>query len=188
MSSKLYRNILPFTAAKDSRPILKGICYDSDGSLVATNSHIAIQVKGVHSFKETMVIDPRSLEQIEGAYPNINRLIPTEGDWRLHLLLSEMKQLYDMVKTFRKEHVTITLDQSRLELSINELTFELFTKDKLRNEESITFTLSVQYLMNGLKVFIDEGLDIDWLINHPLRPSLMSAAHINVLITPIRTS
>lgn len=187
MSNKLYRNIIPFTDSK-TRPLLKGICYDSDGSLVATNSHIAIQVKGVHSFKEPMVIDPRSLEQIEGTYPNIDRLIPTDGDWRLHLNVSEMKQLYDLVKAFKKQHVNITLNDSHMQLSVNDLTFDLFTKDKVRNEDAIEFTLSVQYLMAGLKVFIDEGLDIDWLIINSLRPTLMSAANIKVLITPIRTS
>lgn len=189
MSNKLYRNILPFTA-NQTRPLLTGICYDSDGSLVATNSHIAIQVKCVHSFKETMVIDPRSLEQIEGTYPNIDRLIPipTDGDWVLHLTVSEMKQLYDLVKPFKKQHVTITLKDSHIQMSVDDLTFDLFTKDKGNNEEVIAFTLSAHYLIAGLKVFIDEGLDIDWFIRDPLRPTLMTAANIKVLITPIRTT
>ena len=190
MSTKLYRNILPFTAAKNSRPILKGICYYSDGSLVATNSHIAIKVKGVHSFKDTLVIDPRSLEQIDGTYPNIDRLIPipTEGDWLLHLTVLEMKQLYDLVKPFKKQHVTITLKDSHIQMSVNDLTFDLFTKDKGNNEDAITFSLSAHYLISGLKVFIDEGLDIDWLIRDPLKPSLLSASNIKVLLTPMRIS
>ena len=112
--------------ASDARPILKGVYHAEDGSAVVTDSHRLYLARNVQERKDNSVINPKTGETIDGTYPNIERVLPTDDPIAV-IHLENLPVVYEAIKALqqagmvpkagekklRKERVTFTLQINR---------------------------------------------------------------------------
>lgn len=187
--SKLYKHLINFTDKKASRPVLSAINFNSDGNLYATNSHIAIKVVGHNSSKVNMSLNPNNLKQLETEYPNVNRLFPDieNCSTKFSLKHSELTGLINFLKVHKKEVLKLTADENEHELQF-ELSGMEYKVDADVYGEGIQLYMSAEYLLINLQTFETEvNSDVLVGIMSAVKPIIMKSAHIETLITPIRT-
>jgi len=76
-----------FVQSDGKRPILEGIHYRGDGSVVMTDSHILLHVKDAHDYQQPSVKHYVTGRVIDGDYPNLNNMlnIPYSNEFTLNM-------------------------------------------------------------------------------------------------------
>lgn len=65
-----------FTAVSQARPALTYVALKENGEIHATDSHRAIILKNIHSYKEELLLNYKTLDLMKGYnYPDISRLL-----------------------------------------------------------------------------------------------------------------
>src|SRR5690625_353191 len=84
-------------AVSEQRPILKGIHHDDKGTITVTDSHRLYQAKNVNAPKNA-VLCAISGDELDGTYPNTDRLIPNIDDADSVLVIDDVKQTLAVLK------------------------------------------------------------------------------------------
>lgn len=184
MSNKLFKNVSKFTGDKKGRDILQSFSFSDDGNIYATNSHVAIMLKGYNKSKAKFNFNPKSLEQSEEDYPSLERIFPTEFDYKIEFNLKLIDQLLSLLKPYKKEQCNFTFTEGNLEININNLLFNI----SLPYIYSETFEIyfNVHYLIISLETYKDEYSPFILKIKSPFRPVLFESDKINIIVSPIR--
>lgn len=79
------------------RPVLRGVKHYDDGSLAVTDSHRLYVIKDMHDKGET-IITPDG-KKLEGAYPDVARLIPKDYRESITINVDEMLRAAEIMLT-----------------------------------------------------------------------------------------
>ena len=111
--SNALETIIKSTVNKtESRPALKSVALTKDGSLYATDSHVAIHVSDYHKLpiKETVTFDPIAYQFTKNVrYPEIAQLFggtSNEPHNELEIKLADLKTILPMLKAYSKASST----------------------------------------------------------------------------------
>lgn len=83
---------------KGATPVLEGIRYQTDGSVVVMDRHKLLRIGGVHGFTEAFTSHAVTGAPIDGTYPDISRVIPTELSTQITLVTDGLKDAIARVK------------------------------------------------------------------------------------------
>lgn len=75
MQELIKKHAKNFVQTDGTRPILEGIHYREDGSVVITDSHILLHVRSAHDYQEPTVMHHSTGRVIKGDYPNVEHTL-----------------------------------------------------------------------------------------------------------------
>lgn len=187
VKSKLMKYVTDFTSKTGSRPVLEGIFFSETGEVMATDSHIAVKVSDINKSKVNMVLNPKTLEQIEGQYPNLSRLFPDKtGDSEFKVSQELLPQLITYFKANKGKQVDIDVKKEELVMDADNVKTSIpinLTGDELTIHANVTYLLTV---FEMFKSETKQDLNVN-MYGH-LRPFTVAADNITTLITPIRVN
>ena len=185
-----YKHLLNFASTQATRPILNGIHITNYGHLEATNSHILLRLLNRVPKDQEMVLHPKELREIEGNYPDTDRLVPSSfnANWLLDPI--ESHQIVKFLKSFDKgTPVTVSAKDSALVIA-NQSTGTAGAFPLLKCDgDDIGFACNVTYLLYMMAFIADcAPLPVEIGLVSPIRPIVFEVTDAFVgLITPIRT-
>ncbi|WP_339815631.1 hypothetical protein [Paenibacillus sp. FSL R5-0928] len=156
-----------------SSPVLEGVHYSADGSVVATDRHTLLRIGGAHNFAEAFTSHVKTGAPIDGTYPDTSRIIPMELPSQITLIESVKRaDLKDAIartkvaleasklsggKTYTAR-LTIVGDDVRLSANNDALPYRFsagINADIFGPDAEVSF--NAEYLLNALNVFKDAG-------------------------------
>lgn len=199
-------------SATASRPILKGVCHDVDGSVVATDSHRLYKLENGFKTDEKTVIEPKTGATIDGNYPDVSRLLPGDEYAKATLTidvdktLAAVKSLFAAHKKINepKSHITLAFgydSDAHAYLRVDEREYSKshncdvrfygsyrLTTDTIRNEFE-TVHVQAQFLQDALTLFKDAGEPSATIrLYGAMRPLTIKNSDVTALISPVRTT
>lgn len=108
-----------FVSTLASRPILQGVFHAPDGSLAMTDSHRLLRVENAHDRAEPIVLNAKTNAPIDGVYPDISRVIPT--NFRAEYTLSGNVD-EELAKWITAHEVAVKIGDKKLPVAIFSLT------------------------------------------------------------------
>ena len=196
----LHKHLKKAASSFDSRPILKCVHFDKDGSIAVTDSHRLLLIKDFHEHTEEFNQDLTTMELKKENYPDVSRLIPDKFSTEVIISLSILIRVMKALGTSKDEFV-------KWELSDNQITFSNNSDAQIYGGpvniavnanvkgEKIKISFNARYIKECCEFFIDakERYAVDNVtikMQDPTRPVVFSigeSKHI-YLVTPVRTS
>lgn len=196
----LYRHLKRAASNMETRPILKCVHYDADGSIVVTDSHRLLRINDFHEHENEFNQDLSTMQLVDGNYPNVARLFPKNINTEITISLSVLIRIMKALGTSPGEMVTWKMLEDKIifynqsdkmyygepvEISANaKITGDLF---------KITF--QAKYIKECCEFFMDAkeryALDnVTIKMTSPLRPVVFTIDESKYvyLVTPVRTS
>lgn len=175
--------------APETRPVLKGVFHKEDGSAIVTDAHRLYVAKDVHSRGKDTVLSPDG-EVIEGKYPDVSRIIPSDYRQTLEVDVRELIKTIDCVYSPAKlldEKVIIKFEGNTIQSHM-----PTYYKAKIQVpftfEEPVSF--NAKYLLDALKLFKSVGIEKARIgFNGRMRPLAIENNDNSLLaiILPVRT-
>ncbi|MEK4425902.1 hypothetical protein [Solibacillus sp. FSL K6-1523] len=186
-----------FVCTSQSRPALTYVAVRENGEIQATDSHRAIVLKNIHSYKENLMLNHKTLDLIRGYnFPELAKLVEVSEKLQASFKLSkgDAMQLipalkfiksskFDCVKfTFTKESIELTVPGMQIKLE----GFELDIDQHLDSENTLSFTPA--YLLDALEAFIKFSADENITVFHqgPLRIFILENDDMTIGVLPRR--
>ncbi|MEQ7304146.1 hypothetical protein [Enterococcus avium] len=154
-----YRHLLNFVGKEAIRPILKGFHTTYDGHVEATNGHIMLRLFHRMPANQECTVEPKELQEIEGSYPNVDRIIPTDHNALWKLDPTEAPAIVKFLKSFAKNSdVLVTAKDQQLLIAdvIGDTRSTFALLDQFGDE--IEFRCSVAYLTHLVSFIVDCAL------------------------------
>lgn len=184
-----YRHLLNFVDTTPSRPILNGIHFTEYGHLEATNSHILLRLINRVPKGTELVLHPKELQEIEGNYPDTDRLFPTDFKATWVLEPEQAAAITKFLKSMDKESL-IDVSGSNSELTVTETQTKATQSFELvRMSDDASFSCKARYL-GFMMAFIADCIPVpvDIGIVSPIRPVVFEVNGLFAgLVTPVRT-
>lgn len=168
------KNAKHFTSKSETTPVLQGVHYNADGSVVCTDRHTLLRIGGAHNFTEEFTSHAKTGATIDGQYPDTSRIIPQELPTQITLIsdgfnrtdLAEMiarvKVAYEAAKlTGDKSYIAkLSVTGANVNLSVNNVHPSVsysvgISADIGGKDEEVSFNAA--YMLNALNVFKDAG-------------------------------
>ena len=192
-----------FVATCFSRPSLTYLELKDNGEVRATDSHRMIILKDIHLYRETVLMNPKTLDLVKGLnYPDLKQLCKVHEEHvqvKLQITKETAFKLIPALKFFgtktkgtRNNDTRINFVGDNIELTcldtemvIKDLNLEL-TQIK---DASNLITMNNKYMVDVLEAFVkfSSAETIDVHHQGALRPFLMKNDEMEMLILPIRT-
>jgi DNA polymerase III sliding clamp (beta) subunit (PCNA family) len=192
-----------FAAKKDSyRPILEGVHYAQGGSVFITDAYCALRIRNAHSFPESTTSHAVTGASIDGPYPSLDKVFPTNFklEFNLYQTLKEI-QIYETLQrtkwaweiaksTQKKPLIQINIEKSNAVIEVKDNFIEyraLF--GYVDTPETYKLTLNAEYLLNALNLFKDAGTSVlSFKLRSNTEPIVLSdeANEIDIIIMPVR--
>ena len=192
-----------------ARGILQGVEFNSEtNKLNCTDSHRLLSVTHNKEIKEDMVLNLETLEQLDGNYPQIERLFPTTGSDAIINLNDVDGELIKKLTSHKKDIIELVMRQDLIQINVkpmkeNGYEADYYTgvatlgfirvSDSDFNNEEIYF--NAEYLRDCFKFMIDfkkenKDSNVSLKINGSVRPIMFSDNNnqFRYVITPIRIS
>lgn len=190
------------TKQNGSSPILEGVHYSADGSVVATNRHTLLRIGGAHNFTEEFTSHTKTGANIDGNYPDTSRLIPESCPTEITLSSENIAELIARVKAAltisklagdRTNLARLTLVGANLTLSVNSASdpyveFKAGIAAEIAGPDA-DIAFNAQYLLDALNVLKDAGSIIASIgISGPHNPIVVRDADnaIDIIALPYR--
>ncbi|MFS0562586.1 hypothetical protein AB1K91_17810 [Terribacillus sp. 179-K 1B1 HS] len=183
--------------ASASRPTLKGVYHAEDGSLAVTDSHRLYYATDAHQRQDAAILDPKTGEEIGGAYPDVTRLLPYPGDARYTLTIDDIPKALKIVKALEAlgksvdsdGTITIKADENGavsfgMEAEGTSGTVEI---GRVSGGTYENVAVSAQYLSEALALFKDIGVTSVQINSYgKIRPLTLTIDGLTALIMPVR--
>lgn len=184
----------------DSRPLLQCVQYHKDGSLYATDSHVAVRVSDFHDGQNEFLLKLQTMEIIDAThYPDVGRLIKVETincevEVHIGLFIKAIKPFID--KNSFVSSVKMTIKDKILTLTSGDsgdFKVELPLEDV---EGEIEISANPEYVLQALEFMRDAALGmpsekkkstVNVKFGSPIRPFWFSLENYDYLVTPVRT-
>lgn len=189
-----------FIAQSWSRPALAHIALKDNGEIQATDSHHVIILKNIHTYKETLLLNPKTLDLVKGYnYPDLNSLTTTEAKNEQATMkftkeiAIRLIPIFKFVKQQKFERVKLTFKADQIEFNIpnllmttNELEMEFEKKEEC---EDVIITLNPSYALDILEAFVKFSSDefISVVYQGQLRQLVFSNDEMLMVVLPLRT-
>lgn len=192
----LQKHLIAAALKGDSRPILKGVEFNQETNRMnATDSHRLLSVAFKGTIETNKVINLDTMEQLDGSYPSISRLIPRNGD-ALQIAATEFRaEDIKRLTALKKEVVKVDLSSSELAFfndKTGEYLFSIEPQTGAKVQE-LSIYLNASYLKDAFRFLVDfqkanKGETVTFLYQAANRPVLFSSQDesFQYLITPIR--
>lgn len=162
-----------FTTKSEATPVLQGVHYSADGSVVCTDRHSLLRIGGVHNFTEEFTSHAKTGAVIDGVFPDTSRIIPQELPTQVTLIntgflsgikdaIARVKVALETAKLSGDKTYVARLDSaaSGVKLTVNSAEANvsysaMITADQFGPYADITF--NAEYLLSALNVFKDAG-------------------------------
>lgn len=186
----------------DARPVLKGVFHDSDGSMTVTNSYYLWRVENAHAYPKPIIIDPVTMAQIDGNYPETKRLIPSFSDAEAVGEIGLDKRTRDIIKALReagrfevdgvrkKESVNLKIHDGVITTMPNAL-IQAKTELMKFDKPDVKLYLNATYLLNTLEWLADElgeSGTVPFCYYGETRPVLIGLERAKAIILPVRVT
>jgi DNA polymerase III sliding clamp (beta) subunit (PCNA family) len=162
-----------FTSKSASTPILEGVHYAADGSIVTTDRHKLLRIGGAHNFAEPFTSHVVTGSPIDGTYPDTSKIIPQELNTHITLIngynrddvkdaIARVKLAVEAAKvtgdksyiaTVRKSADSVTLSVGSA-VEIVALVVSI-SADTFGPDDIVSF--NAEYMLAALNVFKDAG-------------------------------
>lgn len=182
----------------DTRPILKGVNHDDNGTLTVTDSHRLYQAHNVNAPKNA-VLDAVTGEPIEGNYPDTYRLIPYKDDAKATLYIPDVGVLVKVLKSMQQAAMVGGIKKGNTFLTINRDGIKVDTMEEItftfnlpvdNPDELEETTISLQYVLEAFEMLADMGAidaTLYWYgVTKPLTINPEGSDDILALILPVR--
>lgn len=164
-----------FTATSQARPALTYVALRENGEIHATDSHRAIILKNIHSYKEELLLNYKTLDLMKGYnYPNISKLLDVEEHKQSSFQLSKENalQLIPAIKFIKANKfltMKFTFSKDSIELSVPGIHlkldgFEFDIKQHKEAENTLSFTPG--YLLDALEAFVKFSSNENITVHH----------------------
>lgn len=199
--NKLVNHLKKAVSTMDARPLLQCVNYNENGSIYATDSHVAIRISDFHEHEKEFNLNLFTMEIKEGFYPASNldknleiTKLSAEINVDINLLVKALKPFID--KTSFTNCVDLIIKEKLLVIKSNRLG-EFKIEVPLHDcEGEIEISCQLQYLINGLQFIKDaktgkkelsDGLVLIQF-SSPVSPFKLNLDdEFEYLITPVRT-
>lgn len=183
------KHLSNFTAS-ESRPILTGLHF-SGGNIEATDSHILLKLRNVIPDSIEMVLDPNSMKQLEGTYPNTERLFGGSENTVITPSLELIETMFTLAKTEgKKGYFSLVILASDGIVSLKGKSGIEYTVKGLeisgRDQTVILGAANMKAVTDFMKDNFNS--DIKFAIDNNVRPLHFYNDLFDVLICPIRDS
>jgi len=163
-----------FASKSETTPVLQGIRYQAEGSVVVTDRYRLLRIGGAHSFTEDFTSHAVTGAPIDGQYPDTSRIIPMELPSQITLIndgfkRDDLKAAIAAVKlsveaakvSGDKSYITtLNYEGSSVNLSVTSEHPSLSLTVGIAADTSgkdATVTFNAEYLLTALNVFKDAG-------------------------------
>lgn len=184
-------------SVSEARPVLQGVCHYEDGSLAVTDSHRLYFAKNVQETSKQVVKNPKTGEVINGNYPEIKRLLPSDGSEQFEVILNvpeTLTALKMMLLVDKQILVRFVVENHDLMMKVDTrqtlVTFNaggLDGKKEKTDYSDVNAFINGKYLADAFDFFKD--LDIPVVIMKYYgndRMVTFSTNHILALVLPVR--
>lgn len=162
-----------FTTKSEATPVLQGVHYAADGSVVCTDRRVLLRIGGAHNFTEPFTSHAKTGAVIDGIFPDTSRIIPHELPTQITLVetphvsgikdaIARVKVALEAAKLAGDKTYVARLDSAAngVKLTVNNAEANvsysaMITADQFGAYADITF--NAEYLLNALNVFKDAG-------------------------------
>lgn len=157
------------TKPNGSTPVLEGVHYSANGSVVATDRITLIRIGHAHGFTQAFTSHAKTGAEIDGQYPDTSRIIPQEFKTQIALngtsvveALGRAKVALEIAKATgdKMNLAKITAGDGAATLSISADSPQLTYRANLSGDvsgDNVSLTLNAQLLYNALAVLKDAG-------------------------------
>ncbi|WP_272032947.1 hypothetical protein [Oceanobacillus kimchii] len=189
-----------FVSKHEHRTFLQYSLHKSNGDLLATDSHRAIQFYDIHGYSEDLLINPKNLMAAHGKYPDIEKTINKDGhtqsitlnNQQIKIWLQILKSFNQLMKTmqirnkvmgFNFAEEKMVTESKELDLTFN-LPYGSYNKPKI---DGISF--NVEYVRDALEVFSKLNVDeCTFYFDTAMKPFVIETKDVvKVVILPVRT-
>lgn len=162
-----------FTTKSEAHPVLQGVHYAADGSVVCTDRVTLLRIGGAHNFTEAFTSHTKTGAVIDGVFPDTSRIIPMELPTQITLIdtarfsgikdaIARVKVALETAKLSGDKTYVARLDSAAngVKLMVNNAEANvsysaMITSDQFGPYADIAF--NAEYLLNALNVFKDAG-------------------------------
>lgn len=190
-----------FVAKSFSRPALQHVALMPNGEMQATDSHVAIILKNVHSYSEEILLHPKTLDLVKGYnFPDINRLVSKDEpkaiiEFNRNNLIELLPALSFTKKIFnRGPKLTITNEEILLSEFKTNIAIKNYDETKAwkvitSDDTPIVATFDKKFLPLVFESFLKfSNLDtITAYYFNKMRPLIFENEDMQIIILPIRT-
>lgn len=163
-----------FTTKSEATPVLQGVHYAADGSVVCTDRHVLLRIGGAHNFTEAFTSHAKTGAVIDGVFPDTSRIIPQELPTQITLIrkhvgrddikdaIARTKVALEAAKLSGEKtyvaRLTLVGETVRLSANNDALPYRFsagITADIFGPDAEVSF--NAEYMLNALNVFKDAG-------------------------------
>lgn len=179
-------------AVSEARPILKGVCHYEDGSLAVTDSHRMYFAKNAHESTKQDVKCPVTGNRIEGNYPDVRKLLPSNEQFTVVLNVTEtLTAIKAMLLSNKKALIKLSVRDHDLIMEMSawslQVTYNSGGLNSKQNHSESKATLNGKYLLELFDFLKDLDLTSVELKYHGLnRPITIGTDDIIAVVLPIR--
>ena len=197
--NKLHQHLKKIVCQHAARPNLQCVQYHEDGSLRATDSHVAVWIKDFHNIGQTLIQDVRTLEFKELSYPDLdNNFAKDNYSNKLKISLSVLKRVLTALKEGSFSNiVTLQLDPEKVVITNNHSNSEVpivVTVGCRYEGEPMEISFSAENLLKMVNFMLDAKQryavdDIEIFIRSSIRPVIaeLEEGKYRFVVTPVRT-
>lgn len=196
----LYKHLKRTASNMETRPILKCVHFDTDGSISVTDSHRLLRINKFHEHEQEFNQDLTSMRLLDGPYPDTKRLIPTEFTTEITISLSVLIRVMKALGTSAAETVKWSLKENKIVFSNQSdkiyygEPIEISANAKIEGEQ-FDITFMAKYVKECCEFFMDAKEryavdDVTIKMTSPLRPVVFTIDESKYiyLVTPVRTN
>lgn len=196
----LYKHLKRTASNMETRPILKCVHFDKDGSISVTDSHRLLRISDFHSHKEEFNQDLSTMMLLDGNYPDTSRLIPKKFSTEITISLSVLIRIMKALGTSSEECVHWKLLEHKIIFNNQSDKFNYGEPIEISanaNIEGDLFDISfkARYVKECCEFFMDAKEryaidDVTIKMFSPTRPVVFTIDESKYiyLVTPVRTS
>lgn len=175
------------------RPILGGVCHYEDGAIAVTDSHRLYFAPNSYKTSTQVVKSPTTGEVIVGNYPEIRKLIPTEGEkFEVDMNVTEtLNALKAMALVKEEKLVRMTVESHDFMIKVQspdlQVAFNAGGIQSKENQDDANMLVNKKYLIEIFEMLKDIGVITATLKSFGnLRPITIGNDTVTALVLPCK--
>lgn len=185
---KLHKNLSAIIKnVGKTRHILGSINFNENGNLYVTDSYIAVEIIGGNLIEKTFNLNPETLSEVAGNYPNVERLIRNESENEFELSVSDVATIVKVLKPNKKDDVELVFGDGNLLITAQSSKISANLTNKGINFEKRLF-VSADLLLKVLNFPYDNKQPVSVGINKPAEAIVFKGQKedYRIILMPIR--
>lgn len=186
-----------FVSTSQARPALTYVALRKNGEIHATDSHRAIILKNIHSYKEELLLNHKTLDLMKGYnYPELGGLLkvgePPQSSFQLSKeIVMQLIPAIKFIKANKFSTMKFTFTNESIELSVPGIHLKLdgFEFDIIQHKDTDnTLSFTPSYLLDAFEAFIKFSSDENITLHNQgsLRTLILENEEMTIGVLPRR--